>query len=699
MEYTAPYSTDVAEGEHFVGRQDKVGLLSAKLLRSSMESFYITGQKRVGKTSLALAAVKYARENSAASTLYSHYVLWGAVANADPIVSLRLLGESIEEFIADSFQPGFSVVTKGDYNGSLAGLIKLSGVALRAAPERRFVIILDEFDDIHQELFLQGNLAETFFANLRALSRCKNICVVLVGGENMPFIMDRQGQKLNNFSRVNLSYFSRESEWIDFELLVRVPTEGILKWHDDAVSEIFNITNGNPYFAKIVCASTFRSAVSERDADITADEVRRATEAEVSELGAHSFAHLWQDGVPKARDEREPDILRRMRVLVALGRCLRQRLSPTAAHIADHRTSTSISEAETVAVLNDFLRREVLIEEDGQYSFSLPIFRLWLTDVGVSQLIADLLNEELANAALAQENAALVRSQEVVDLSRQWPTYRGKHIGTDDIRAWYQQVESHRDQRILFELLKRVYVFSEAHVRERLKSAHAMIRSSFPEFVIRSRGARRKDVLLTYVDGEGKSGAGYASLYAEENGIAAECVIAPGDFRSRFNKHVKHNGEVAAIIIMDDIAATGKSLSANVDKFLSEFDDLLQSKMVRVITLVATELGQRTILRSLENVKGVDIDFRSCEILQQQRFAFPNDAIVWSSKEEEWRARVLCTDIGGKIYKRCPLGYGNLGLLVVFPATVPNNSLPLLHSFARTGSNFSWDPLFPRVVN
>jgi hypothetical protein len=32
-----------------------------------------------------------------------------------------------------------------------------------------------------------------FFANLRALSRCRNVCVVLIGGENMPFIMDRQG--------------------------------------------------------------------------------------------------------------------------------------------------------------------------------------------------------------------------------------------------------------------------------------------------------------------------------------------------------------------------------------------------------------------------------------------------------------------------------------------------------------------------
>ena len=474
-----------------------------------------------------------------------------------------------------------------------------------------------------------------------------------------------------------------------------------MSWHDDAVSEVFNITNGNPYFAKIVCAGVFRSAVSERDADITANEVRRATEAEISVLGANSFAHLWQDGVPKATNEREPDILRRMRVLVALARCLRQGRSPTAANIIDHKTSSSLSEAEIAAVLNDFVKRDVLRAEEKQYKFGLPIFRLWLVDVGVSQLIADALNEELANAVIAEENAALVRSEEVVALARQWPTYRGKHIGTDEIRAWYQQVDSHRDQRILFELLKRTCVFSEAHVRERLKSAHALIRGSLPEFVIRPRRERRKDVLLTYVDGEGKSGASYASLYAEENAISADCVISPGDFRSRFNKHVKQNGQVAALVIMDDIAATGKSLSGNVSRFLSEFGDLLQSTKVRIITLVATEAAQARILRDVRKMEHIDIDFRSCEILPRDVFAFPEGAgaSVWGSEKEEARAQALCRDLGSRIYNQSPLVYGGMGLLIVFPTTVPNNSLPILHSYSRPGSGRTWQPLFPRVVN
>ncbi|TIL91335.1 MAG: hypothetical protein E5Y73_17625 [Mesorhizobium sp.] len=59
--YADPYSTGPAEGEAFVGRQEQVRTLVARMLRRPMEPSYITGQKRVGKTSLATAAADQAR--------------------------------------------------------------------------------------------------------------------------------------------------------------------------------------------------------------------------------------------------------------------------------------------------------------------------------------------------------------------------------------------------------------------------------------------------------------------------------------------------------------------------------------------------------------------------------------------------------------------------------------------------------------
>jgi hypothetical protein len=196
----------------------------------------------------------------------------------------------------------------------------------------------------------------------------------------MPFIMDRQGQKLNNFSKENLSYFSRETEWADFQLLVREPTRSILSWHNDAISEVFNTTYGNPYFAKILCAGVFRRAVAERDADITSIEVRRSTEAAISGMGANSFAHLWQDGIPKSASEREPDILRRMRTLVAIALCLQRKLLATVQNIVTNRSSLRLTDTEITAVLNDFRRRDVLKEDNKNYLWCSRYFDLgWWT--------------------------------------------------------------------------------------------------------------------------------------------------------------------------------------------------------------------------------------------------------------------------------------------------------------------------------
>lgn len=698
LAHWTPYSTDVAEGDDFVGREERVEFVSSKIIRSTMEPFYITGQKRVGKTSLVKAVAASARALTNENNLDWEYILWGAVAHESPNASMNALGQRIETMLQDALD--FPIGTpKGDFRDSLSALVSLAERALRIKPNKRFLIIVDEFDEIHPELYLQGNLADTFFANLRALSRVKNICIALVGGENMPFVMDRQGQKLNNFSQINLTSYSRLSEWNDFRLLVEEPSRGILTWHEDAISEIYNASNGNPYFAKVVCAQVARNAVAERDLDISRDEVSRAIDTEVSLLGANFFAHLWRDGIAKPAAEQEPDVLRRTRLLVALARCLRKGSATTAANIAECRTSSALGEGEVVAVLKDFIRRNIITERAGSYFIVLPIFEKWLIDVGASQLMADELSEELANSILLEENQSLVKSEEVVALTRSWPPYQGRHVGVDDVRSWLQQVDNLKDQRILFELLKRIRFFSETEVRDRLKTAHAIIRPSLPEFVIRQRNERRADIIITYVDGAGKSGATYASLYAEANGIAAANVIPPTNFRDSFSALSKRFETPAAVIIVDDIAATGGTLSEKLSEFLDSYGDLFDKTLVRAISLIATTDAQELINRRLERYTNIDVDFRTCETIGQFAYAFPTDQVAWSSSDQAERALALCTNLGSRIHKQRPLGYGGLGLLVVFPTTVPNNSLPIIHSYSRAGSVQSWTPLFARPNN
>jgi len=697
LTYWTPYSTEVAKGQNFIGRVEQVHHLASKLLRSPMEPFYITGQKRVGKTSLVRAATAFAEENAPDGEIKNHFILWGDVAHADPGIAMQQIGSSIEDFVRDSL-PYRTEVPRQDYTGSLSPLLKVFDLALKIDPKAKFVITIDEFDEIPQDLYLHGNLAETFFANLRSISRRDNVCLVLVGGENMSYVMSRQGQKLNNFTRISLSYFSRDEDWLDFQEMVRRPSEGKLSWHEDAVSEVFNISNGNPYYAKLVCAGVARRAISDRDADITQSEVALASQEQLSTLGSNSFAHLWQDGIPKSPEDREPDILRRSRVLVAAARCLRDRVSLTLENLVDRKVSSELTSGEIQAVLNDLQMRQILEERAGAYHFALPIFSGWLADVGASELVADKLSEELAQSTLIEENAAMVRSEEVVGLARSWTTYRGRAISIDEIKAWYQQVDGIKSQRILFELLKKVRIYSEAHIRERLEVAHSFVRRAIPPEIQTKRHQRRNDIVVVYVDGEGKSGSAYAAMYAEQNRISAKAVFSSSSFLSKIESHTRVHGTPAAVVVVDDIAATGNSLEGNIHRFIDQNTSIFKTAKLRVISLIATETAYDRLTEAFQGLE-IDADFRACEVIGDEHRAFPDSKSGWETEDAWYRAKALCEELGTHIYPKNPLGYGDMGLLLVFPTTVPNNSLPILHSRSKPGSDKKWVPLFHRVTH
>lgn len=694
--YFHPYSTSPAKGSGFVGRSEQVRTLVSRMLRRPMEPTFISGQKRVGKTSLALAAMEAAEFNDPDESFSHHYILWGDIAHEDPRTSLRILGEQIEDFILSEI--GSPSYQRHSYEGTLAPLRKVAQFAAQVDPLRRFVIAIDEFDEIPQELFLQGNLAETMFANLRALTTTDNLCLILVGGENMPFVMERQGQKLNKFSGVNVTYFSRETEWDDYVELIRRPTNGKIVWHEDAISEIFYEAHGNPYFTKVICGEALSSAVRERDADITSAEVRRAIDNHIGSLDANLFAHLWQDGISKTGQDREPVVLQRSQVLVALARCYRKKLNPDLNNIGDSRGGLQLSQSEMTAVLKDFVRRGVLSEVDGAYEPVLPIFKRWLMEVGINRLIADSVTEELAAEAQRAEDAAHVGSQEIATLSAKWPTYRGRHVGTDDIRAWLEQVETNKQQRLLFRILQSVRFLSEVEIRQKLKAAHFTTRTYMPEYISRSKSDRRKDVVVTYVDGQGKSGQQYASLYADENRISTEAIIGPERFASDLDDYKKEHGLVNVVVVVDDIAATGRSLFGNVKKMLEVNAAIFNESGPALVAtcLLATREAEQFIRRGFGKLAHSKIDFRAGELLADAT-AFVGERGIFDTVDEMEAAKSLTRDLGARIYKDNPLGYGDLGLLIVFPTTVPNNSLPILHSMSKSSSK-KWFPLFPRVV-
>ena len=698
LDQTDPYSLEVAENTTFVGRAAKVQAIANRLLKSQMTSSYITGQKRVGKTSLAKAVLRHLSNIDRPEKYESLYLEYGEFCGVDAAGTFRTLGEAIYTWLID-FMHLEQPISKPNFDDSLAPLNGLARRLEAQSPNMRFIIVLDEFDEIPPELYRYGPLAEAFFANLRTLASRKNLAFLLVGGEQMPFIIGAQGDQLNKFVREPLDYFSRSNEWTDYLELVTGPAKNTLNWEEPAVSTLFNLTNGHPYFTNHLCAKLFTNAVNERDTEIIAGDVKHALQTLVSELDVNSFAHFWKDGIDAVREQAILVELKRLRVLVALGRALRageRNISSLRKHIKGLR----LKEHEIRPVVDDFCRRDIMKENGDELILTLKLFERWLEDVGITKLISSTLSDELENELEEAEDLAFVKSLELEQVTKTWALYRGQCVTSENLRAWISQVKDFHEQRLLFKLSQHLKFVSIPQISELLKYAHIRVNRKILTTPIReTKIEKRRDLFLTYLDGPGKSGNQYARLYAKENGILLDCVQEPYKLNRFLEDKDGSTERPSAIVLIDDIIGSGRTLSEGLTHFIAKYKNLFQEHEIPllVIVLYSTQEGEEVVTKILNTYKDINATLDVCEYLGNEVYAFPSEGVgFWKDATERNIAKALCTKLGSGLYKD-PLGYASQGLLLTFPDTCPNNTLPIFHR-AKSGEK-NWNPLFARPVS
>lgn len=695
LEKLDPYSLEVAEGDKFVGRKAKVQAIGNRLLKSQMSSTYITGQKRIGKTSLAQAVLRYVSANAMPPVTYETcYIEWGEYCAADAAGTVKALGELIYGFLRSHLVQGVDMQTPA-FDGSLAPLNAIAKLLESTCPNKRFVIVLDEFDEIHPEMYRYGALAEAFFANLRTLGARKNLAFILVGGEKMPFIIGAQGDQLNKFGREPLDYFSRSDEWADYVELVTGPVKNSLNWEESALNELFFITNGHPYYTKLLCSKVFSTAVAQRDTEIIASDIRHALNGRVSELDTNAFAHFWKDGINAERIEAEIIELKRLRVLVAIGRSLR--LGALTKLTISENISSALPQNEVGPIVDDFCRRDIMKEVGRDIAMQLPIFQRWVQDVGVSKLISSTLADELENGLRKANDEAYVASGEIEALVKQWPLYRGHEVTGESVRAWLNQVNDVQEQRMIFTILQNLRFVNKVQISELLHYAHErIVARATPPRMRDSKVEKRRDILVTYMGGPGKSGTTYARDYAKENDLLMDCIVEPSKVARRL---LMEEDPPNAVVIVDDLAGTGTTITGSLQSLLSEIGPSLTSRNIPLflIVLFATEDAERKIRSTLTKFSDVTSQLHVCEILTNKDRAFPNNEVgFWKDDHMRDRAKALTVKLGTGLYKD-PLGFGSQSLLIAFPETCPNNNLPIIFS-SRSGKT-PWNALLLRPTS
>jgi len=240
-----PYSLrSITNSSRLYGRDDVLERLRIGIM--GMQSFYLTGQRRVGKSSVA--RVLY-NEFSSITSYISVYVTLGELTTS----SVGALMYSLQKAIADNVPYPIrkvvmeSLPTEADFNSGMGAPARSFFKALdQYVPGYKIICMIDDFDELSEHLY-KGPDANALFLYFRTLIDDGSFSFVFIGSERLPEILRHQGERLNQVRRVNLDYLSNLAD------LVRKPSFPHLEYSDEAISLIHRYSVGNPYYATQTC--------------------------------------------------------------------------------------------------------------------------------------------------------------------------------------------------------------------------------------------------------------------------------------------------------------------------------------------------------------------------------------------------------------------------------------------------------------
>lgn len=681
-----PYSLEaISKVENLVGRTELIGRLRERLSANQIESSIIYGQKRVGKTSVAeVVQAEFEKKE-----IYT--VIFISIGDLDKITSERFvanLGNRIVRMVSRASK-SFAGIEKPSFDGALSPLVEYFEDAIDILPEHKFIVILDEFDEIPLDMVGYSNVSDTFFHNIRSISG--HVGFVLVGGENMQ-IITQSTDRLNKMEVLRVDYFDKGQYWKDFQELVRRPVTGRIEFNDEAINALYEMTEGNPFYTKYICRKIYTQACSDRNPYISEDNVEQAIQAAIEELNPNQVNHFWKDGIfvddPAQRDQIETQ---RRKFLLAFAQIKRNN---TPVSKQDLQNSEILSDVAVDQIIESYTTRGILIEEVDHYRWKPQFFERWLVECGYSMITTAALDENAIEALMTREQEAYVRDQEIIDLDFERKLYRGSEITALHIRAWLDQFEDNTQKRLMFNLLQHVRFYDDPAIREKIRSLHERIQAEITEMGgVRAwdKRYRRGDILLSSFGAPSKSASSYARIYRMESNIFVDNVV----HFDQIQKTLQTNEQIKAIVFVDDIIGSGGSALKPLNQLNTMCGELIHNKQVTIF--ISAICGLDRGIKELEKaIKKVPFDAKVVvsDSLTEVDQCFTDQSEVFSSPSERERAKQIAWEYGKKLKERPPLGYRNSQLLVAFYDNCPNNTLPIL--WKESTGKVKWTPLFKR---
>ena len=695
-----PYTHNaVKDRERLFGRDEILEGLELNCMAGN--SCFVWGQKRIGKTSVLQVLAGELRKREKVACVY---LRMGEVKGLhEGQLSLRVA----ERFVDEMDLPHGSVPAEGHFGASMARLIPWVERVVRDRPNWRLVLIIDEFDDL-DPAYYTGQRGETFVKQLRSLSEV-GLTFLLAGSERMGEIYQRHENELNKWTNAYLD--SIESR-VDCRELVVKPVSGSIEFEESSVGEVVDYCGGNPFYMHLLCYALFQLCMREQKTYVSITDVAEARERLMRTSGESNFAHYWNDNPTLSEVEHETQVAQTCLALAVIshlgGRFERIEDCLSAQREMDLAASETLQRVDLDKMVSLLVKRRVLVRDasDG-YKITLPIFREWLARQAEPVLLPKWRLHRAKRVAKEESEEGTEVRPEVSSASffplsddelltvAQPLTYLGRQVDAAQLRSWLLQFDDENRIELAYLLLERLanvgYVSEGAYGQkiQRLEEAVADKRRSTGRGVWKEIRRRRDNLAITYVDGELKSGG--ALTRELKNRLRPGKVGRIGTLGPWLRSHADKD---ALLLVADDFAATGASLAKGLATMCDQHEEQLAPffREGRVLCYILYALPE-----ALDLLRG---KFPKLEVNCMQCFgdevrALNPHADIFEDNAELQFVEEMVLQLGRELVSQIPLGFGDMGLLVSFYNTIPNNTLPIFWSSGSVAEK-PWKPLFPR---
>jgi hypothetical protein len=675
----------IEEPDRLIGRDEYIQQY-LDIARSG-GSMYVTGLKRVGKTSLVRVALTLLeREGTLTVYLPLGRALGPDQSASDLVISmLEKLEDAASAAFPDVALPELETTSSANFS-RLADrwLSRLK----RALPSGTMAVIaLDDFDELPSNL-RSGDEGDALFLFLRTLIDENWLSVTFIGSEVLPTLLSHQSQRLNQVDPIQVQNFGSRESTGD---LLRRPSATRFDWTEDAVDSVHTLTEGNPYYATII-GSRVWTALRERGRTLaqSADVASAAQRLASTETQSH-FMHLWSDD-PEGLDAASPKAIRSSAVLRAIARC-----STTPGALVDRDEVVAVSQqwipGSTLDLLHEacssLVRRGVIHENDsGQLRLRVPIVGEWLLGAGGRHL-----DEVYRESSLARPATKVVTASDYRLLARNL-SYQSRPISALDVEGWVGQLADPAHQYLAFQLLRRACTtgfFSQHRVQTEVVPR---LTESLRDGPLKGRERRASNNYLTSVlvldhGVAGSSAPALARQMLSSLRIAKAAMVSQDEIAARAAEE-----HPTLILVLDEFAGSGRQLSGVLSRLTDDLREVHPTWQEE--TTIAVGIGVVPGTDAIEALSAFPCEVAVGISLGVEVFAFHEDAQIFDSDADRLAAKDLMTAIGRGLMARPPLGFKDQGLLVVFESNCPNNSLPALWKNGEY-SGQPWLPLFERL--